>query len=169
VRASLVVVAVIVVAAIGVGAFYLLNRPTGTLVMGVTDSPPATSNVTHVYLTITGIMLQGPAGNTTYNLSSTQFDLLKLTNVTKFLGTNKIPVGNYTMVRFNVSSAIATISGVNVTLTVPSGEVKVPIHFEVQSGKTTTVVLDITADMTNISVSHNFRPVVTVKTVSGPR
>ena len=168
--ALLLIVAAVVVVAAAAGALYVLNRPTptGTLVIGVTDSP-LNSNVTHVYLMISGIILQGENNSTTaYNVNSTQFDLLSLTNVTKLLGPNSVPVGNYTMIRFNVTSAIATISGTNVTLTVPSGQVKVPIHFEVQSGKTTTVVLDITADMTNISASHNFRPVVTIRSVGRP-
>ena len=164
-----IAVAALVVVAIAAGGFLLLsNKPTGTLVVGITDSP-LNSNVTHVYLTITGIVLQGENNSTTsYKVNSTQFDLLSLTNVTKMLGSNSIPVGNYTMIRFNVTSAVATISGANVTLSVPSGQVKVPIHIQVQQGKTTTVVLDVTADMTNISASHNFRPVVTVKRITGP-
>ena len=166
--ALLLIVAAVVVVAAAAGALYVLNRPTGTLVIGVTDSP-LNSNVTHVYLMISGIILQGENNSTTaYNVNSTQFDLLSLTNVTKLLGPNSVPVGNYTMIRFNVTSAIATISGTNVTLTVPSGQVKVPIHFEVQSSKTTTVVLDIAADMTNISASHNFRPVVTIRSIGRP-
>lgn len=159
--------AVVIVVAAG-GYILLSSRPSGTLVLGVTDSP-IVSGVTHVYLTITNVEFQGN-GNATvpYKVNSTQFDLLRLVNVTKMIGSNKVPAGNYTMVRFTVTSAMATISGANVTLTVPSGEVKVPLHFQVYSGKTTSLVLDISADMTNISASHNFRPVVKVKSVAGP-
>jgi len=168
-KSWIIAVALVVVIAVAAGGYILLSsKPTGTLVLGVTDSPIA-SSATHVYLTITNVEFQGN-GNTTvsYKVNSTQFDLLRLVNVTKMIGSNKVLVGNYTMVRFTVTSAMATISGSNVTLTVPSGEVKVPLHFQVYSGKTTTLVLDITADMTNISASHNFRPVVTVKSVAGP-
>ncbi len=164
---TVAVVVVVALLALAAGAVYLLSGPTGTVVMRVTDSP--VSNVSHVYLTITGVSFQGESnGSASYSVNSTRFDLLALVNVTKLLGKNTVPTGNYTMIRFTVSSAIATISGSNVTLTVPSGQVKVPTHFEVKSGKTTTIVLDITADMTNISASSNFRPVVTVKTVTGP-
>jgi hypothetical protein len=84
------------------------------------------------------------------------------------LGSTKVPAGNYSVIRFTVSSAVATISGKNVTLKVPSGKIKVPLNFQIKAGATTTVVLDITADMTNISASGNLRPVVNVKSVSGP-
>ncbi len=81
-----------------------------------------------------------------------------------------MPAGNYTMVRFIVLSAEATVNGANVILKVPSGEIKVPLHpeVEVQSGRTITVVLDITVDATNISASENLRPTVLVKQVIGP-
>ncbi len=152
---------VLVAVVIGVSAAYLFSAPSGTLVVGVKDAP-SSGNVTHIYLTITDLTLQGSGNSsTTYKVNATSFDLLKLANVTKMIGSNSVPAGNYTMVRFTVTSAVATISGVNKTLTVPSGEVKVPLHFTVAAGKTTTVVLDITADMTAISASYNLRPVVT--------
>lgn len=159
-----VAVIVIVVAAAGT-AIFLLNMPTGTLDVSVTDAP--TSGLSHLYLTVSNIELQGN-GNVTFNVSKTKFDLLALTNVTALLGSNKVPTGNYTMIRFTVTGAVATISGQNVTLTVPSGEIKVPYHVQVSSGKTTSITLDITADMTNTSASGNLRPVVTVKQYIGP-
>lgn len=154
----------LVLAAVVIGALagsLLLSAPTGALVIGVKDAP-STGSVTHIYLNITDITLQGSGNSsTTYRVNATSFDLLALTNVTKMLGKNSIPTGNYTMVRFSVTGAKATISGANVTLTVPSGEIKVPVHFTIAAGKTTTVVLDITADETAISASHNLRPTVT--------
>ncbi len=157
VAAALVLVAIVV----GVLAGSLLLTPSGTLVVGVTDAPSG-GNVTHIYLNITDITLQGSGNSsTTYRVNSTGFDLLALTNVTKMLGKNSVPAGNYTMVRFSVTGAKATINGVNVTLTVPSSEIKVPMHFSVASGKTTMIVLDIVADETAISASHNLRPTVT--------
>ena len=162
VAAILVVIAVVV----GVVAAALLTSPGGTLLIGVKDAPVGGS-VTHIYLTISDITLQGSGNSSsTYKVNSTSFDLLKLTNITKMLGKDSVPTGNYTMIRFSVTGAVATVSGSNVTLNVPSGEIKVPLRFEISSGKTTTVVLDITADMTAISASNNLRPTVTgVETV----
>ncbi len=156
-----VVIAVVVIVVAGVAATTLLAPSSGSLIVGVKDAPSG-SSVTHIYLTITDIVLQG-SGNASvnYKVNATTFDLLALQNVTKMLGKDSIPAGNYTMVRFGITSAVATVSGANVTLTVPSGEVKVPMHFTIASGKTTTIVLDIAADMTAISTSQNLRPVVT--------
>lgn len=159
---TVVAAAVLVVVVVaGVVAAMFLIAPSGNLVIGVKDAP-STGSVSHIYLTITDMTLQGSGNSsTTYKVNATTFDLLKLTNVTKMLGKDSVPAGNYTMVRFRVTAAKATVSGNNVTLTVPSGEIKVPFHFTVASGKTTTVVLDITADMTAISASNNLRPTVT--------
>ncbi len=152
---------VLTAAVVGAAAASIFAAPGGSLVVGVKDAPSGGS-VSHLYLTITDLMLQG-SGNasTSYKVNATTFDLFRLTNVVKFLGTETVPAGNYTMVRFAVTKAVATVSGTNVTLSVPSGELKVPFHFTVVSGKTTTVVLDITADMTAISASGNLRPTVT--------
>lgn len=163
-----IAVGVLVIAAIAAAVLFVYTgRGNGTLVVGVTDSP--VSNVSHIYVAISNVVLQDQ-GNTTvsYNVNSTLFDLLSLANVTKILGSNSIPAGNYTMVRFTVTSAVATIADSNVTLNVPSGELKVPVHFQIRSGETTKIILDVTADMTNISAAHNLRPVVTVKSLTGP-
>ncbi|QQG48177.1 MAG: DUF4382 domain-containing protein [archaeon] len=166
-----VAVLVLIVAAVAGAGYLLSNRSMGTLAVGVTDSP-IPSNVTHIFLTITNIVLQGESNSTvTFAVNATTFDLLKLNNITKMLGSQSVPAGNYTMIRFNVTSAIATIAGSNVTLNVPSGQVKVPLTTQklvVKPGEKTTIVLDITPVMTNVSASYNLRPVVTVKSVSGP-
>ncbi len=164
--AALIVIVLVVTAGLG-GYEYLSTQGNGTLAIVITDAP--VSNASHIYLAISNITLQRE-GNTSvsYQTGSVQFDLLSLVNVTKMLGSNSVPAGNYTMIRFTVTSATATLGGSNTTLKVPSGEVKVPVSFRVRAGATTTVVLDVTADMTNISASANLRPVVTVKSVSGP-
>ena len=157
----------VIVAVAAAAVVFYTSRGNGTLVLGVTDSP--ISNVTHIYITISNVAVQDQSNaSDSYKVDSTQFDLLSLTNLTKILGSNSLPAGNYTMIRFTVTSATATISGSNVTLNVPSGELKVPVHFQIKSGETTKIVLDVTVDMTNISTSHNLRPVVTVKSLTGP-
>jgi Domain of unknown function (DUF4382) len=164
------IIAVVVIGAAGIGvylAFGSLPSGNGTVAIGVRDSP--LGSVSHVYLAISGIELQGTGNSTTatYQAAQEKFDLLSLVNVTKMMGNVNVPAGNYSMIRFTIVSAVATIGNTNVTLNVPSGQVKVPIPFQVKSEKTTTIVLDITADQTEISASNNLRPVVTSQ-VSGP-
>jgi uncharacterized protein DUF4382 len=170
------VVLIVIVAVGGAAAYFLLSRPTGTLQIKVTDAP--TPGLSDIYLSITDITLQGEGNSsTTFHLNATTIDILKLTNVTELIGSHNIPVGNYTMIRFNVTSATGTINGVNQTLTVPSGEFKVVVHpqIEIAAGKTTVVVLDITGNITNISncgpsvgASCNLTPVVNLKQVINP-
>jgi hypothetical protein len=166
------VIVIIAVAAVAVYFFASgYGAQTGTLQVGVTDSP-LPSNFTAIYLKITDITFQSTSNaSVTFKVNSTQFNLLSLTNVTKMLGSNKLPVGNYTMIRFNVTSATATIAGSNHTLTVPSGQVKVPLttqKVQVKSGETTKVVLDIAPVMTRISAAYELRPVVTLRSIEGP-
>jgi hypothetical protein len=166
----LTIVAVVVIAVVALGAaVFLFSAPSagqGSISIGFTDAP--VQGVTHIYITISNIMLQGTGDTSVSYSSGTQFDLLGLLNVTKMLGTTQVPAGNYTMIRFTLASAVATIASSNVTLKVPSGEIKVPVSFQIKSGATTSIVLDISADMTNISASGNLRPVVTVKSINGP-
>jgi hypothetical protein len=158
------VIAMLVVSGVAIEDFSGSN---GTPSIQVTDTP--VSGISHIYLNVSSIELQG-GGNSSvsFPVKDGSFDLLSLVNVTMLLGTSQVPVGNYTMIRFNITSAVATIGGTNSSLTVPSGQVKVPLLFSVSAGKTTTVVLDVTADMTNISASGNLRPVAVVKSITGP-
>jgi Domain of unknown function (DUF4382) len=160
---TITLIVLVMLIAGGAGAYYGLfsSSAYGTVSIGIKDQP--VQSISHLYLTISNIELQGNENSTsTFQSGSTSsFDLLSLVNVSKMLGSASVRPGNYTMIRFTVVSAIASIAGQNVTLNVPSDEVKVPIHFEITSGKVTTIILDITADNALISSSMNFRPVVT--------
>lgn len=162
---TIAVIVAIAFIAVGLAIFFSIPGR-GSVSIGFTDTP--VQDVTHIYITISTIKFQS-TGNTSVSYGSgVQFDLLSLVNVTKMLESVQVPAGNYTMIRFTVTSAVATISGANVTLTVPSSEIKVPLKFQVKSGATTTIILDISVDMTNISTSGNLRPVVTVKSIKEP-
>lgn len=155
----------VIIAATWVALYYDTVRSTGTLTVQVKD---ATSNVSNLYLTISNVELQGSGNSTTtFKTVTITFDLLAFVNVTRILENDSVLVGNYTMIRFTIVSAVATIDGVNESLTVPSTHVRVPTQFQVTSGKTTTIVLEINPGWINISASRNLRPVVTPQ-VSGP-
>ncbi|MDG7009634.1 MAG: DUF4382 domain-containing protein [Nitrososphaerota archaeon] len=74
-------VVVVVVVVVGAAAAVLLMSPSGSLIVRVTDAP-STGTVSHIYLSITDIVLQG-AGNSsvTFKVNATTFDLLALQNV----------------------------------------------------------------------------------------
>src|SRR5579875_3761752 len=131
VAAIAIAVVFLVAAGAAIGLAYTRSSASdGTLAIGVHDSPIA--GETHLYLTISNIELQGSDNNTvTYQKGSVTFDLLSLVNVSKMLGNVSVPSGNYTMIRFSILSATAVIGGVNVTLNVPSLQVKVPLSFEI--------------------------------------
>src|SRR3990172_4382494 len=133
-RALVVGVGVIALGLIaGIVFFGYTQGGNGILSIGITDAP--SEDISHIYITISSIELQGRDNSTiAYSQGPIQFDLISLVNVTKMLGNVSIPAGNYTMIRFAVTSAVATLGGTNVTLKVPSDQVKVPLHFQIQPG-----------------------------------
>lgn len=150
------------------GLHYFADGVTpGTASVGFQGEPE--NGISHLYLNVSEIDFQGGPNTTdaVYLSSSTNFDLLSLVNVTKLLGDVSIWPGHYVMIRFVVNSAVATIGGKNVTLKLPSGEVKVPLQFDVASGHVTNIVLTIYADNIQIIHNHILRPVVT-GVVDGP-
>ena len=171
-KLSHVAIAVTINAILVAGAFtgvhyFASGTSTGLVSVGFEGAP--VSGVSHIYLTVTEVDFQGGENTTdaVYLTSPTTFDLLSLVNVTRMLGQVSIAPGHYNMVRFVVTSAVATISGKNVTLKLPSGEEKVPVQFYVVSGLTTSVVLSISPDGTQIVHNHILRPVAT-GAVEGP-
>ena len=136
---------------------------TGTLIVKLTDRPV---NLTHLNVTIDGLRVQRE--NETWHdltfvggVSEVYVDLLALENVTMDLSITYIPTGNYTMIAMHISTANATYAeGGTVDLIVPSGEIKVIIHFEIGSGGTTIVLIDMNADFVAISKSNRLRPVL---------
>jgi hypothetical protein len=77
--------------------------------------------------------------------------------VTQSLGSFKVPVGNYSQIRFMTSNATAVINNQTAILTIPSGaETGLKVHFQTPFQITTngavTITIDITADNDGI---HN--------------
>ena len=145
----------------------------GTLLIKLTDAPV---NLTHLNVTIGSISAQKVEnGNETWekldfadNVSSVYVDILSLQNVTMDLSLTQIPVGNYTKLRLSILTANATYAnGENQTLRVPSDKIDVIVHFEIQPGETTMLLLDMQADFVAISHSGNLRPVLKATVISG--
>jgi hypothetical protein len=94
-------------------------------------------------------------------------NLFTVLNASKVLGKASLPAGKYTELRFNVSKVIVTISGVNVTYTISSGFLKIPITgtgAQAYGALTVNVELDLsfkTSEILNPTLTLN--PVATAK------
>jgi len=166
-----IAVAVIVIAAIfasgvpfpGFGGSQK-NAGTGTLSVAIMDAP---ANLTHLNVTVSALFIQNSNNDSWLQLNFTDgvpqvyFDLLALKNITQDLSTSAIPVGNYTKLRLDVSSANATLNdGSTEQLVVPPGHIDVIVSIEIKEGQTTNVILDMQVDTTAISHSGNLKPVL---------
>ena len=119
-------------------------------------SPPSTAcdskcnatslvvNVTSVEVHTSGVdNMTGEWTAVCVNKVPMTIDLVKLQNVTQIICSSSIKPEEITNVRLEVSSASATIGGVAMGLTVPSGKLEIPISpfANVEAGKTTTVLV----------------------------
>jgi hypothetical protein len=71
-----------------------------------------------------------------------------------------MPVGNYTKIRMQIVTANATLSdGTVMTLNVPPSHVDIQVRFEIKSGKTTSLIIDIVVDKIQIAENgHSGNP-----------
>lgn len=174
-----ILAAILIVAGVGFSGFTFpslrfpdfFHPPTipptmGTLTIKVTDKPV---NLTNLNLTIDSISAHRKGnGNETWvnlafvnNVSEIPFDLLLLQNVTMDLSITEIPPGNYTQIRMHVKSANATYEDGSIhELKVPSEDLKIIIHFTIEVGQTTTLLIDIEPNWNAIIHSGHFTPVL---------
>jgi len=146
---------------------------TGTLVVKLTDAPV---ELKHLNVTIANLSAQRiEDGNETWEklsfvdgVSEVYVDILALQNVTQDLSITEISPGNYTKLRMTITTANATyIDGGTVDLKVPPGRIDVKVHFEIEAGETTRLLIDMQADWVAISHSQNLRPVLKAMVLSG--
>ena len=165
-----VLVAALIIAGIAIAGVTIpsLRLPmfipnTGTLIIKLTDKPV---NVTHLNVTISGVSVHREGHgweNLTFvdDVSDVYVDLLTLDNVTMDLCVEKVPPGNYTMIKMDITTANVTYANDGTDeLNVPSDAIRVIIHFEVKVGEETNVLIDIVPDWIAISHSKNLRPVL---------
>jgi hypothetical protein len=113
--------AVLVIILIVAGGFYYYRSN----YFGTVDVYVTTGNADPVYLTISSIMIHSTSGQwiTISNKSTT----VLLGGNLSFLASGTVPTGNYTELRLIVTSGIVEIGGINISVSVPSGVLKVPI------------------------------------------
>ncbi len=155
------VIAIIVIA-VGVYAYYA----TLTTVRLVLKDPPAQSSTygaTHIWVSFSSIEVHqvrsGGSGPWITIKSDTNItiDLVAIITTPETLGTFSIPAGNYTEIRFNVTSASAEIAGIWKPLDF-SGSNVLDAHFPGQlvlsTGQSATITSDFTADNTSLLSGH---------------
>jgi hypothetical protein len=147
VNKTLVVIIAVGIAAVAVGAgFVLLNNQTGSVSVLITDDVLdqfASLNITFNQVSIHRAGGGNDTGWTTLTLDNRTIDLTNLTdNITSQVGFDRVPAGNYTQLRIIVASAVGVLkTGQNVTVTVPSGELKTSTPFDLKGGGSATIVL----------------------------
>src|SRR6266568_3990440 len=150
-RRRIVLAVVLVLVVVGAVAGVLFEAPSNTQI-SIRDPPQQSYGPTiqGIYVTFTSIEVHvanahNDSGWTTITTSAT-VNLLTVLNVSKVLGKAQVPAGKYTELRFNVSKVVVTISGLDVTYTIPSGSLKVPIAnggFQAYGALTVNVELDL--------------------------
>src|SRR2546427_12197074 len=138
-------------------------------------APPQQSydpSITGIFVTFTSIEIHSAnAGDSsgwhTITMDKT-VNLFTVLNASKVLDKASLPAGKYTELRFNVSKVIITISGVNVTYTIPSGSLKIPITgagAQAYGALTVNVELDLSFKTGEILNNPTFtlNPVATAK------
>src|SRR5437899_309500 len=125
---ALVLVLVVVGGVVG----FLFYAPSNVQI-SIRDPPQQSydPSITGIFVTFTSIEIHSAnAGDSsgwhTITMDKT-VNLFTVLNASKVLDKASLPAGKYTELRFNVSKVIITISGVNVTYTIPSGSLKIPI------------------------------------------
>ena len=101
------------------------------------------------------------------------FDLLKVKGIEEFFGSSEVAAGKYTQVRLIVDKAeVAVDYGEPQEATVPSGELKIVRPFTVESGETTTLLIDFDAERSVVftgSGKIQVKPVVKLSIEQGKK
>src|SRR5690349_11859608 len=141
-------IALILIVVGGVAGF-LFYAPSNAQI-SIKDPPqqPYDPSIQAIYVTFTSIELHtanaGSDSGWHTITTSTTVNLFTVLNASKVLGKASLPPGKYTELRFNVSAVIVTISGINVTFTIPNGSLKIPITgAQAYGALTVNVVLDL--------------------------
>jgi len=165
-----VLVAVLIIAGVVMSGLKLPGFPLhgGTLKVLLTDAPV---ELEHLNVTISNLTVHkeqnGEGGWVVLappfvgGGSSVEVDLLELVNVTRDIVIVGIESGNYTKIRIEIAEAEAKRVGEDwEPVQVPSGRIDIIVHFEIEDGEETILLIDMTADWVAISESGNLRPVL---------
>jgi hypothetical protein len=172
-----VLLAVLVIGGILASGIRLPGFPSnqGTLIIKLTDAPVELEhlNVTFAELEVHKAEYESEEGEwislhfVDEDMTSFYVDILSLQGVSQDMSVEEILQGNYTMIRMTILGANATYSdGSDVDpLIVPPGHIDVKVHFEIEAGFETVLLVDMTA---HISETNRLSPVLNATVVTGP-
>ncbi len=168
--------AIIIIAAISTSGIQLPSNAApenpialGTLVVAIKDAPVELSKL---YVTIDSVEVQNQGSGWTKlpfkeGKESVNFDLLRLTDISEDLSTTLLPEGDYSKIRLHIKDATATYSDdTTADLNVPSDKIDIIIKFQINEGETTTVLIDMTASISN---QGNLKPVFKATSTNLPQ
>jgi len=168
-----IVLALVLVLVVVGGVVGFLFYAASNVQISIRDPPqqPYDLKIQAIYVTFTSMDIHAANARNDSGWHTVATDatvnLFTVLNVSKVLNKASLPAGKYTELRFNVSQVIVTISGVNVTFTIPSGSLKVPITgagAQAYGALTVNVELDLsfkTSEILNPTLTLN--PVATAK------
>ena len=150
-RFWLIALVILVVGALGFGAWYYLGvfQGSGNLQMEVHDSP--CTDCAHVWVTFSSVSVHesdmSGSGWTSLAVNGSAVDLMALNGsaFAKTIGLDTLKAGHYEQVRINVTHVVVGLTdGTNVTAKVPaSNSADANGAFDIHSGATTTISIDI--------------------------
>ncbi len=163
-RIALLFGAILALGAIaGLGAYFYLYQ--GSLEIYVGD---ATGPWAHVVVTFSEVQAHeaGAAPDTGWHdvgMRAGTVDLATLVGLSDLLASDRMPPGKYTDIRIVVTAASGQMTdGTPVTFTVPSGELRANHPFQIASGGTTrlTVDIDLSQSIVHTTSGYIFKPVL---------
>ncbi|MEM0116838.1 MAG: DUF4382 domain-containing protein [Conexivisphaerales archaeon] len=163
-NAVIAAVLIVIVAAGGGGLYYYYSS-------GQVDVYATTGNPDPIYLTVQSVELHSKAGSwiTVFNKTMT----VQLNDNLSFLSSIRVPSGNYTEVRLTLREATVTIGSINVSVTVPSSKLEIPIvpgGLNVQGGSTVYLAVIFGPHLvSNGNGGYILSPVVTARQIHAPQ
>ena len=116
----------------------------GTIQIRATDPPPPAAD--SVLVEVDEIEIHRVAGPESEWLTiisePVTFDLLVIDEVQKFLGSQEVPDGTYTQLRFIITKATVIVDDEEHDVSVPSGKLRLVRPFQIEEGEMTLVLLD---------------------------
>ena len=147
--ATIVVLAIIVVAAFGAWNYTTSMAQQGRFVVTLADAATDLNGVSQINVTIDSVRAQNDA-NGWVTLSSTQrtIDLLQLRaegNQVVIADLN-VPAGTYNQIELNISKVIVVDAQGSHEAKLPSGKIRMNMNTDLNKGSTNTIRIDVLAD-----------------------